>query len=271
MKESRIPRVRMRSGIEIPQIGLGVYKAGVRTEAAVLSALETGYRHIDTASFYRNEADVGRAIKSSGLRREDIFLTSKIWNDEQRSGEVRAAFYRSLERLETDYLDLYLIHWPVSSCFERTWESLQRLKEEGLVRALGVSNFLEHHLDAVQKTALPEINQIELHPYAQRRELVRYCLDRGILICCWSPLARTRCFSETLIQKIAANKKKSESQIVLRFALQKGYIVIPKSVHPERQRENIDLFDFSLSSQESAEIESLNREELSHHPDHILF
>lgn len=267
-----IPQKTLTNGVTIPQIGLGVYQV---TEddvvSTVSSALANGYRHIDTASFYDNEIGVGEAIQASGIKREDLFITSKVWNDEQGYDHTLEAFERSLNRIGTDYLDLYLIHWPMEKTFVDTWRALEHLYEQKKVRAIGVSNFLPHHLEKIMGMAKvrPMINQIELHPKLIQSEAVDYCKKHDILIESWSPIGRARYLNDPLIMDLANKYKKSAAQIILRWHLEHDYIIIPRSTNSERQKENISLFDFSLTADEVAAITALqsSEERIGSHPD----
>lgn len=262
----------LNNGTKIPAIGLGVYKAepGKEVYEAVKSALEIGYRHIDTASFYENESDVGRAIKDSGIPRDEVFVTTKVWNDEQGYEETKAAFQRSLERLEMDYVDLYLVHWPVPGKFTETYRALEEIYQEGKAKAIGVSNFLPHHLEELLLSAsvIPAVNQIELHPQLQQIETQEFCKKHNILIEAWAPLGKARYFDHPTLVKLANKHKKTSAQIIIRWQFQSGIITIPKSVRKERQEENIDIFDFELSDEDIKEMELMNLEKrIGKHPD----
>lgn len=262
----------LNNGTKIPAIGLGVYKAepGKEVYEAVKSALEIGYRHIDTASFYENESDVGRAIKDSGIPRDEVFVTTKVWNDEQGYEETKAAFQRSLERLEMDYVDLYLVHWPVPGKFTETYRALEEIYQEGKAKAIGVSNFLPHHLEELLLSAsvIPAVNQIELHPQLQQIETQEFCKKHNILIEAWAPLGKARYFDHPTLVKLANKHKKTSAQIIIRWQFQSGIITIPKSVRKERQEENVDIFDFELSDEDIKEMELMNLEKrIGKHPD----
>ncbi len=254
--------VKLNNGIEIPRLGLGVYKSGKDTYQAVRWALETGYRHIDTASYYGNEAEVGKAVKDSGIRREDIFITTKMWNEDQRRGSQREAFERSMESLGLDYLDLYLIHWPVEGKFVETWHIMENLYNGGLIRAIGVSNFMESQMDELLENAeiIPAIDQVECHPYNTKQELRDYCRRKGIAFEAWSPLGRGDFFGDPVLKRIAEAHGRSVAQVILRWDMQHDIITIPKSVRRERIEENFDIFDFSLTPEEVHEIDGLNRD-----------
>ncbi len=256
--------IELNNGVKIPQLGLGVFRspAGQDTRNAVKWALDSGYRHIDTAKIYENEADVGIAIEESGVKREDIFLTTKLWNDDIRAGRAEEAFYESLERLRTDYVDLYLIHWPADG-FEQAWITMEKLYNEGRIKAIGLSNFHESHLEKIKKTATvkPVVNQIESHPYFNNQNLINLCLKQGIQVEVWSPLGGTggNVLQDKAINELAVKYGKSAAQIVIRWDIQRNVIVIPKSVHKERIKANLDVFDFELSKEDMQIIDNLDR------------
>ncbi|WP_078578873.1 aldo/keto reductase [Salipaludibacillus agaradhaerens] len=254
----------LNNGVEMPWVGLGVYKVteGDEVKAAVKSALKIGYRSIDTASFYGNEEGVGQAIAESGIPREEIFVTSKVWNDEQGYDETLEAFERSRQRLGLNVLDLYLIHWPVAHTYKETWCALERLYTEGKVRAIGVSNFLKHHLEELLDEAriIPAVNQIEYHPWLTQPELHRYCHDKGIQPEAWSPLARGKKFDDPILSELAEKYDKTPAQILLRWDLQQGVVTIPKSVKESRIKENANLFDFQLSEEDMVLLNTCNCE-----------
>ncbi|GLW67658.1 oxidoreductase [Actinomadura rubrobrunea] len=259
-----VPTVTLNNGVEMPQLGFGVFQVpDDETTAAVTAALEAGYRSIDTAAIYGNEAGVGRAVAASGLPREDLFITTKLWNADQGYDATLKAFDRSLAALGLDYVDLYLIHWPspARDLYRDTWRALERLAAEGRIRAAGVSNFQPAHLRRLMdgSSLVPAVNQIELHPGLQQRELRTLHAEHGIATEAWSPLAQGAVLDEPPLVKIAERHGKSPAQVVLRWHLQLGTIVIPKSVTPARIRENIDVFDFALSDDEMAEIAALDR------------
>jgi 2,5-diketo-D-gluconate reductase A len=254
----------MRGGEAIRQLGFGVFQVPPEvTEEAVALALEAGYRHIDTAAAYRNEAAVGLAVRASGLDRGDVFVTTKCWNDDQGREEARRAFDRSLKRLEVDYVDLYLIHWPVPARdrYVDTWKTFIELRDEGLVRSIGVSNFQASHLRRlIEETGeAPAINQVELHPHFQQVGLRREHDELGILTEAWSPLAQGQVLGEPAIVEIAEHHGRMPAQVVIRWHLQLGNVVIPKSVTPERIRQNLDVFDFQLSDAEIEAIDALDQ------------
>lgn len=253
----------LNNGVEIPVIGLGVYNSGEETTQAVKTAIQNGYRHIDTAKFYGNETDVGKGVRESGVDRHQIFITTKLWNDDQLAHRQREVIEQSLENLQTDYIDLFLIHWPVADVFVETWKILEEYYEKGVFRAIGVSNFQPGHIEAVLRNSdvIPAVNQIEVHPYLSQEPLVKYCHEKGIEIECWSPIARGKVFSDSLLQSLADKYQKSIAQIVLRWEVQRGLIVIPKSIHKDRMLENADIFDFELSEDDMKLIFSLNQNE----------
>lgn len=256
--------VRLANGVEMPRLGLGTYKSaeGGDVEGSVLAALELGYRSIDTASLYGNEAGIGRAIAASGVARGEIFLTSKVWNDEQGYDNTLAAFSRSLDRLGTSYLDLYLVHWPREQTHE-TWRAIERLYAEGAVRAIGVCNHLEHHLEALLSVAevAPMVDQYEMHPWLQQPSLRRYCEAHGIVVEAWAPLMKGRVAEEPALVEIAARHGKSPAQVAIRRLLQHGVVTIPKSVHRDRIAENASVFDFALTDADMAAIDAVDRGE----------
>ncbi len=249
----------------IPQLGLGVWKAdgGQEVEQAVLHALSAGYRLIDTAMVYQNEDGVGRAIAQSGIDRQELFITTKLWNSDQGADKVRPALLASLERLKLDYVDLYLIHWPMPArgLYVETWKELIKLQSEGLIKTIGVSNFNIEHLEELKKhtSVLPAVNQVELHPYFQQRELREYCHANSIRVESWSPIGGSTgdLLNNDTLQELAAKYGKSPAQVVIRWHLQHGLIVIPKSTNQSRIQENIDVFDFELSSEHMVLIDSL--------------
>jgi 2,5-diketo-D-gluconate reductase A len=266
MTQLTIPRLALHDGIEIPQLGFGVFQVPPEdTQAAVEQALDAGYRHIDTAAAYRNEAGVGAAIAASGLPREDVFVTTKLWNSEQGHDSTLAAFEASLERLGLDHVDLYLIHWPVPSedRFLDTWRAFERIYEEECARTIGVSNFRVEDLERLvaETDTRPTVNQIELHPRLQQSQLRAWHADHRIATEAWSPLAQGDLLDNETIVRIADRHDRTPAQAILRWHLQLGNIVIPKSVTPERIRENIEIFDFELSDEDMAGFARLDRGE----------
>ena len=253
---------QLANGVEMPRIGLGVYKMTEpeATITAITTALETGYRHIDTASLYANEKEVGEAVRASNVAREDIFITTKVWNADQGYDQTLKAFEKSLELLGMEYVDLYLTHWPVKETFVDTYRAIERLYDEKLIRATGVSNHHQHHLDAIAAKAnvQPMVNQIECHPRLTQFDLREYCAEKGIAITSWSPLARAGLLDEPTIKRISEKYSKSTAQVIIRWHLQHDLIVIPKSITPARIEQNFNVFDFELSFEDMKNIDSLN-------------
>ncbi|MGM9929769.1 MAG: aldo/keto reductase [Bacillus sp. (in: firmicutes)] len=257
--------VTLHNGVKMPGFGLGVYKAenGEEVVSAIKSAVAAGYRAIDTAAIYHNEEGVGRAIKECGVPREELFITTKVWNSDQGYESTLAAFEESLKKLDLDYVDLYLIHWPVPNQYIETWKALEKLYHDGKVRAIGVSNFHQHHLEDIMKAAeiKPMVNQVELHPFLSQEELRAYCQSQNIAVTAWSPLARGKFFDNPVLQEIAAKHNKSAAQVILRWDVQHNIITIPKSVNAKRIKENADIFDFELSAEEMKAIDKMNKNE----------
>jgi 2,5-diketo-D-gluconate reductase A len=257
-----VPNVRLSDGIDIPQLGFGVFQIPPEeTQRAVEDALAAGYRHLDTAPTYRNERGVAAGIAAAGIGREEIFLTTKLPNTEQGFDSTLAAFEHSLEDLDTDHVDLYLIHWPLPArdLFLDTWRAFERIKEEGGARSIGVSNFRIDDLERLAREAgqMPTINQVELHPLLQQSELRAWHAEHAIATEAWSPLAQGEVLGDDTLATIAAHHRRTVAQVVLRWHLQLGNVVIPKSVTPARVRENFDLFDFELSEDDLAAIARL--------------
>jgi 2,5-diketo-D-gluconate reductase A len=257
-----VPVVKLHDGVQIPQLGFGVFQVPPeRTQAVVEEALAVGYRHIDTAAAYRNEAGVGAAIAAAGLPREEVFVTTKLWNSEQGYDSTLRAFEQSAGRLDLDQVDLYLIHWPMPTedRFPETWRAFERLQEEGRVRSIGVSNFRVEDLERLRREAerQPTVNQIELHPSLPQAELRAWHADHEIATEAWSPLAQGGLLSDDTIATIAAHHGRTAAQAILRWHLQLGNVVIPKSATPERIRENFDVFSFELSKDDLAAIARL--------------
>jgi diketogulonate reductase-like aldo/keto reductase len=253
--------LRLNTGAEIPQVGLGVWQIsrGDATRNAVTAALRHGYRHIDTARIYGNETDVGEGIRASGIPRGDIFVTTKLWNEDQGFDRALRAFDASLSRLGLDYLDLYLIHWPVSAKRLDSWRALERLYEEKRARAIGVSNYLRPHLEELLARArtVPAVNQIELSPFLQQRDAREVCAAHGIVVEAYSPLTHGRRLAHPAVVKIAENVRRSPAQVLLRWGIQHGLVTLPKSAHEPRIVENAALFDFSLDPAAMAELDAL--------------
>ena len=269
--------VQLNNGVRIPQLGLGVFQNpdGEQTRNAVRWALEAGYRHIDTAKIYGNEESVGQGIRESGVARDEIFLTTKLWNEDIRQGRAKAAFEESLKALGTDYVDLYLIHWPADS-YEQAWADLEELYAQGRIRAIGVSNFHRHHLERLEQSAkvVPAVNQIESHPYLSNQELIDHCHGKGIAVQVWSPLGGTggNLMEDGVLRTLAEKYGKTPAQIILRWDIQRNVIVIPKSTHQDRIISNREIFDFELSLEDMAAISALNRNQrVGADPDHFDF
>lgn len=265
---------KLHNGVEIPVIGLGVFKVpeGESVYDAVRSALDIGYRHIDTASFYQNETGVGRAIADSGIPREEIFVTTKVWNDEQGYDETLLAIDQSLQRLGMDYVDLYLIHWAVPGKYKDTWRALEEINKNGKARAIGVSNFLPHHLEDLMADAniKPMINQIELHPQLTNVATREFCKENDIAVEAWAPIGKASYLDDPVLQELSKKYDKTAAQVILRWHYQNGTIIIPKSVRASRQKENADIFDFELSSDDMNIIDRMNIDNrLGSHPDHL--
>ncbi|MNO18876.1 Glyoxal reductase [compost metagenome] len=265
----------LNSGIAMPRFGLGTYKAeGEEVARAVATALELGYRSIDTAAVYGNEEEVGRSIAASGITRDSLFVTTKVWNSDQGYDETLRAFETSSKKLGLDVIDLYLIHWPGTDKYKATWRALERLYAEGRVRAIGVSNFQIHHLEELRKDSetVPAVNQVELHPRFIQKELHDYCASRHIQIEAWAPLMKGRLQDNELLQGIAGKHGKTVSQVILRWGLQNEIVIIPKSVTASRIKENSEIFDFELSAEELAAISGLDAgERIGSDPDKLLF
>jgi 2,5-diketo-D-gluconate reductase A len=257
-----IPQLSLTDSNTIPQLGFGVFQVPPQDTAAVVDkALETGYRSIDTARAYRNEAAVGEATARSGLDREELFITTKLWNADHGRDAAKTAFEQSLERLGYDYVDLYLIHWPVPSQdkYVETWQALCELREDGRAHSIGVSNFQVNHLERIIDASgvVPAVNQIELHPQLQQTRLREFHTEHGILTEAWSPLGQGAALTQDTVRSIASELDRTPAQVVLRWHLQLGNVVIPKSVTPDRIKENFDLFDFELSGEQMEAIGQL--------------
>jgi len=270
----------LTNGVQMPWLGIGVFKVeeGPELVQAVKFAIKHGYRSIDTASIYGNEEGVGQAIREAleetRLTREDLFITSKVWNADLGYDSTIAAYETSLQKLGLDYLDLYLIHWPVEGKYKEAWRALETLYKEGKVRAIGVSNFQVHHLTDVMKDAeiVPMINQVEYHPRLTQKELQAFCMEHNIQLEAWSPLMQGQLLDNPVLQEIAASYHKTVAQIIIRWDLQNGVITIPKSTKEHRIVENSSVFDFELTKEDMARIDQLNDNlRVGPDPDHIDF
>ncbi|NBJ68250.1 aldo/keto reductase [Roseburia sp. 1XD42-34] len=259
--------VVLNNRVKMPGFGLGVYKVknGRTVKTAVHAALENGYRLIDTASFYDNEIGVGEALKEANLPREEWFITTKVWNDQQGYEATKKAFERSLQKLGLDYIDLYLIHWPVKGMYVDTWKAMEELYHSGKVRAIGVSNFHQHHLENLManREIVPAINQVEYHPHLTQETLHAFCKQHGIQLEAWSPLKRGQLLDDPFLTSLGKKYGKTAAQIILRWNIQNEVITIPKSTKPSRIKENAAIFDFSLTEDEMKQINSLNKNERS--------
>lgn len=275
MTTDAVPRIRLNDGNTIPQLGLGVYKVDDdEAQRTVATALEVGYRHLDTAEYYGNEAGVGRALAASGVPRDDVYLTTKVWNDQQGYESTLRSFDRSLTKLGVDVVDLYLIHWPAprQDLYVETYRALEKIRGEGRARSIGVSNFQTHHLERLlgETDVVPVINQIEVQPWLQQRELREFAGSRHIVTEAWSPLARGRVLDDPALLALAEKHGVSTAQIVIRWHLQQGLVVIPKSVTPSRIAENLDVFGFELDAADLAVIDGLDSgERVGSHPDEV--
>jgi 2,5-diketo-D-gluconate reductase A len=270
-----VPDITLNNGVRIPQLGFGTFQIPpADTRAATLTALEVGYRHIDTAQMYGNEKEVGQAVRDSGLDRDDIFVTSKLNNPFHEPAAAHAAFDQSLTDLGLAHLDLFLIHWPLPATgkFVETWQALEEIYRSGRVRAIGVSNFQPNHLRRLMENSVivPAVNQIEAHPYLTQEEVRAFDAEHDIATEAWSPIAKGKVLNDPVVVGIAAAHGRTPAQVTLRWAIQRGDIVFPKSVTRARVEENFALFDFELSEADMAEISALNRDERTGpHPDHV--
>jgi 2,5-diketo-D-gluconate reductase A len=261
-----VPTIALNNGVTIPQLGFGTYLIEPRyTKEAVLAALETGYRHIDTAEMYGNEKEVGQALRESGVDRADVFVTSKLNNGFHAYGDALAAFARSLDELKMEYLDLFLIHWPMPAVgdYVETWKAMEEMYRSGRVKAVGVSNFQSRHLNRLfqETSVVPAVNQIEVHPYLTQDELRAFNTDHGIATEAWSPIAQGKVLDDPVITAVAERLDRTPAQVTLRWHLQRGDIVFPKSVTRSRVEENFRLFDFELPQEDMVAITALDRGE----------
>lgn len=261
MKNNQL-KVTLNNGVEMPMLGFGTFKVpeGNVTVDAVKEALRIGYRHIDTAAYYDNEHGVGEGIKQSGIPRKEIFLTTKLWNSEHGYESTLKAFDVSLKKLGTEYLDLYLIHWP-KPLNKETWRAMEKLYKEGLIKAIGVSNFHVHHLKDLMSSCeiKPMVNQIEFHPYLVQAPLLNFCKEEGIQYEAWSPLMQGKIFEIPLLKELAEKYNRTVAQITLRWDIQMGVVTIPKSITPVRIKENYSIFDFEISEEDIQKISSLDK------------
>lgn len=252
----------LNNGLKMPWLGFGVFKLsdGQEVEQAVSYALEVGYRSIDTAAAYRNEDGVGKAIRESGIPREDVFLTTKLWNEDQRKKRALEAFEESLKRLGTEYVDLYLVHWPAKGCYQETWQVMEKIYQSGRAKAIGVSNFLVHHLEDILRDSqiVPSVNQVEFHPFLVQPELLKFCQEHKIQVEAWSPLMQGQIVTEPIVQRMAEKYHKTPAQIALRWDLQHEVVTIPKSARSNRIAENAQIFDFELSQADMNVLDALD-------------
>ena len=255
-------KAKLNNGVEIPLLGLGVYKSqpGKETEQAVKWALEAGYRHIDTAKLYANERDVGKAIRDSGIPRDEIFVTTKLWNDDHGYEKTLKAFDKSLKKLNIGYIDLYLIHWPVEKIRKETWKAMEKMYADGKCRAIGISNYMIHHIDELFSYAniIPAVNQVEFSPFLYLKDLHEYCKKHEIRLEAYSPLTRGKKLNDEKLVTLAEKYGKTTAQILIRWALQHELVVIPKSVKKERIYENTNVFDFEISQRDMQNLDSFN-------------
>jgi len=257
-------KMQMNNGIDIPQLGLGVYlaKRGRECYKAVLSALEAGYRHIDTAASYQNEKDVGKAVRNSGIKREEIFITTKLWNSDHGYENTLRAFDKSLATLNIKYVDLYLIHWPVKDIRKESWKALEKIYDSGYCRSIGVSNYMLNHLQELLTYAniIPALNQVEFSPYLYQKELLDFCTKNKILLGAYAPLTRMKKLDDPKLQSLSKVLNKSTAQVLIRWAIEHNLVVTPKTVHKERIIENADVFDFRLGESEMKILDTMNED-----------
>lgn len=268
----------LNNGVKIPVLGLGVFRMDDEKEAynSVRKAIDLGYRHIDTAMFYENEKPIGKAIRESGINREEIFVTTKMWIDDIIQDNAQKAFETSLRKLGLDYVDLYLVHWPIKDKFVSIWKDMEKIAATDKVHAVGVSNYQKNHLKGILdlRSLVPTVNQIEIQPYLSQEELVEYCKQYNIKVESWGPLCSNKndLLNEQILKDLAETHSKTSAQIVLRWNLQRGLIPIAKSSNPHRQKENIDIFDFTLTEDEMNKINSINKDmRVGGHPDEVGF
>lgn len=268
----------LNNGLKIPVLGLGVFRMDDEKEAykSIRKAIDLGYRHIDTAMIYENEEPVGKAIRESGVDRADFFVTTKLWIDDIKNDNAQNALDTSLRKLGLDYVDLYLVHWPIKDKYVSIWKDMEKIAATDKVRAVGVSNYQENHIKEILdlRSLVSAVNQIELHPYLSQNDLVEFCTQHNIKIESWSPLCanKNNLLDEQILKDLANKYSKTPAQIVLRWNIERGLIVIPKSSNPGRQRENIDLFDFSLTAEDIEKVNSLNKDlRVGPHPDVVGF
>lgn len=269
----------LNNGREMPVLGLGTYKIGRSDKEvyrAVRSALDAGYRHIDTATLYKNEHAVGLALRESGISRDELFVTTKLWGSDVLANNVMGAFQTSLSNLELDYLDLYLVHWPVKGKVRDTWKKMEEIYRAGNVRSIGLSNHQIHHMKEAlaEATVVPVVNQVELHPYLPQEEIRAYCESLGVVVQAWSPLASNKIplLEESVLAQIGEKHGKTPAQVVLRWHLQQGIVPLPKSSNADRQLENFQVFDFELSREEMHRVNALDRDHRTGmHPDNMAF
>jgi 2,5-diketo-D-gluconate reductase A len=265
---SNVPDIELNDGARIPQLGFGVFQIKAEeTASAVKGALETGYRHIDTAEMYGNEREVGQGVRDAGVDRADVYITSKLNNGFHEPDDARRAFYGTLDALGSDYVDLFLIHWPLPTRYDgdfvSTWRGLEEFARDGRARSVGVSNFRTAHLDRLAKEAsiVPAVNQVEIHPYFTNEEVRAYGREHGIATEAWSPIAQGKVLDDPVVERIAKGVNKSPAQVVLRWHIQRGDIVFPKSVSPDRMRSNFELFDFELNGSDLDALSALDKGE----------
>jgi diketogulonate reductase-like aldo/keto reductase len=263
---------KLNNGVEMPWVGFGVFQTnpGKEVEDSVRWALEAGYRHIDTAAAYQNEEGVGKAIHEADVPREELFVTTKVWNSDQGYDSTLKAIETSLRKLQMDYVDLYLVHWPVPGMYKETWRAMERILDEGHSRAIGVSNFLIHHLEDIAEDSniVPAVNQVEFHPFLVQDKLQTYCVEKGIQLEAWSPLTRGRYLDNEVIQRIAKKHGKTPAQVLLRWDLHRNIVTIPKSVHKDRIVENSLIFGFALEDKDIDALNALNEDHrIGPHPD----